>query len=183
MTPTDISDCPKFLEFCQTHGDAVVIELLERIADAQWNGGKGEGVHFSDIHQHNACNHTLSGSIEHAGETLHFIIESGDWNGTVVKQWGSIDDVGVFEPPEPTRFTMVPIDDDLREKNPFMWRAYLSWRKQPRFSELIGKYSYDRHFQPGCATENYWDKKAAERGLKFAFESPEMLYTSTENGS
>lgn len=61
---------------------------LERIADAQW-GGSGDGIHFSDIYQHNACNHTLSGTIVDGDETYGFTIESGDWNGTVVLGWGA----------------------------------------------------------------------------------------------
>lgn len=165
MTKTVDHHCQTFREFAERSGMAVAEGLLERICDAHWNHG-GDGVTFRDIHQHNACNHTLSGSIEHEGETLHFIIDDGDWGGTVVREFGTVDDVGVYEPPKPQRYMFVPADDNLATKRPEMWKMYLWWTKQPWFTEQLGKYHYDRHFQPGCAIEDHYRKWAAERGLK-----------------
>lgn len=140
-------------------------EALERICDAHWNSG-GEGVKFRDIHQHNACNHTLSGTIEIDGTEYGFIIQNGDWNGTVVDKWGLADDVGTYKPEPPTLFTFVPMDDTLRTSKPHMWQVYLAWRKEKWFQDKERAYNYDRHFQPGGAIENHYREWAAKKGMK-----------------
>ncbi len=136
-------------------------ELLERIADAQWNGS-GEGVDFSDIHQHDACNHTLSGTIKDGDVTYGFIIESGNWNGTVVHEWGHPDDVGFYKPDPPGEMlTFIP-NRILNERE---LRAYLAWREEEWFKEKARSYLYDRHFQPGGLIERHYSKWAAGKGL------------------
>ena len=96
----------KFDEFCKRFGDDAGEEILTRICDAHC--GSGNGVHITDVYRHNACNHTLTGHIEHAGETFHFVVHSGDWNGTDVEEFGTIDEVGAYDPPKPTLYTFVP---------------------------------------------------------------------------
>lgn len=145
-------------------------EVLDRIANAQWslgsNGGLVDGVTLLDIQQHNACNHTLSGVIEVDGESYGFIIDSGDWNGTVVRAWGDPDDVGVAPEPEQSEpITFVPRSAALSITSPAMWRVYLAWRKEPWFREMERSYNYDRHFHPGSKTERHYREKAGRRGL------------------
>lgn len=151
-------------------------EALERIANAQWtlgnDGGTHDGVTMLSVYQHNACNHTLSGTVEVDGQTYGFIIDSGDWNGTVVQAWGDPEDVGVApepEPPEPRAF--VPRDDDLAWKRPGMFGVYMAWRKETWLKDLERSYNYDRHFAPGGKTESYYREKAAKRGLKTGYLS------------
>ena len=157
-----------FEAFEAEYGQAVATETLERIGDAHWNGGKGEGVTFWDINQHNACNHTMSGTIEVQGKTFGFIIESGDRNGTVIKGWGDPDDVGTFEPIKPTMYTFVPRDSDLKEKRPEMYGVYLLWRKEPWFKEKERALNYDRHFAPGLKTDEYYRTWAESKGLRIS---------------
>jgi hypothetical protein len=165
-----ISHCKeneRFAEFCEKYGDEAGLHLMEEIADAQFSG-KSDTIRFSDIYQHNATNHTLSGRVDFRGEEYHFIIESGDWNGTVVKEFETIDEVGVFEHPKPTIYTMVPANPFLEQENPSMWKVYLTWKEEPWFTEMVRKYSYDIHFQPGGYVSDYWGKQAAKKGLRFA---------------
>lgn len=146
-------------------------EIAERICDAHWNQRKAKdyGVSFIDIHQHNACNHTLTGIVEVSGERCGFVVESGDWNGFVVKEYGPAEEcsqVYSYEPPPETRFMFVPTDDNLQENRPGMYQVYLQWKKTKWFQEKLGGYHYDRHFQPGFAIENHYKKWALEKGLK-----------------
>ena len=147
----------------------VAPEVLERICDAHWNG-KGDGVVFLDVYQHNACNHTLSGTIDVAGTIYGFIIDNGDWGGTVVRAWGDPEDVGVYRHPEPVSLrTFIPIDDRLSVTNPESYRLYLRLRTLPWFQEKERNYNYDRHFQPGGSIEEYYSKWAATRGMKTGY--------------
>jgi hypothetical protein len=144
-------------------------ETLERICEAHWSshGKDADGVHFSDIHTHNACNHTLSGTVDVDGVIYGFVIDSGNNAGTVVREWGPADDVGVYEPGPPVRWTLVPKNPNLKETSPALWSVYLAWQKESWFAKMISDYSYDRHFQPGCQIENHYRALADKRGLKF----------------
>lgn len=145
-------------------------EILERIIDAHCNRG-GPGVIFRDIHQHNACHHTLSGEIDVDGVAYGFIIESGDWNGTVVKEWGLAEDVGTYRPEPPSEpLAFVPINENLHADRPAIFSAYLYWRDgngvAGNIVEQERNYAYNRHFAPGGATEKYYREWAAKFGLR-----------------
>lgn len=143
-------------------------EILEYICDAQWNGGKGEGIHFIDIYQHNACNHTLSGTIDVDGTKYGFIIDNGDLGGTVVREWGLADDVGTYKPEPPGEpLTFVPSG----VLNAGLLKVYHLWRKEAWFKEKERGYLYDRHFAPGCATEKHYREWAAKKGMKIGLLS------------
>lgn len=167
----------KFLEFENRFGTTVAVEVMERIAEAMWNR-EGKGIHFSDIHQINACNHIASGRIEHEGECFGFIIESGDINGTVIHDWGHEDDVGVYQPEPPTIYTFIPADDELKTKRPELYKVFLKWREQQWFKDKEHGYNYDRHFAPGGKTESYYRSWAASKGLKIA---PKDALSDTES--
>lgn len=151
-------------------------DALERICNAQWeNPGLNKPIHgvtFLSIHQHNACNHTLSGTVDIDGVEHGFIIDNGDWNGTEVRAWGDPEDVGMAPEPEPPeQITFLPRDQSLFQTRPEMWRVYLAWRKEPWFREMESGYNYDRHFQPGGYVENHYREKAAKRGLRAGYLS------------
>lgn len=142
-------------------------EIAERIVDAHWNGG-GKGVEFTNIHQFNACNHRMAGTIDVDGEVFGFIVRSGDWGGFEVENYGKMDDVDIYTydaPPE-SRFTFAPTDDNLKENNPMGYALYVYWTAQEWFREKLRNYHYDRHFQPGCAIEKAYRDWAAEKGMK-----------------
>jgi hypothetical protein len=87
-------------------------EILEQICEAAWNGGKGEGVYFTEIENIDCCNQMLYGIVDILGEEYGFIIESGNWNGTVVRKWGLAEDVGLYERTYEEAPTFIPIDPD-----------------------------------------------------------------------
>lgn len=144
---------------------------LERICDAHWNKS-GEGVKFLDIHQHNACNHTLSGTIDVDGVVYGFIIESGDRNGTVVRAWGDPEDVGTYDPgPPPELRTFIPRDPKMHDVNSTNFQLYLLWRKEQWFKEKERAYNYDRHFQPGRLIEGHYRGWAEKKGMTTGYLS------------
>jgi hypothetical protein len=144
---------------------------MERITEAQCSGdGPRYGVHFSTIHQHDACNHTLHGYVTVDGEEMWFTVDSGNWNGFVVRAYGTIDEVSPYDPPKPTRFFLVPTNDNLETDRPGMYKVYLLWTKEKWFQEILSGYHYDRHFQPGGQIENHYRTRAASKGLKIVGE-------------
>jgi len=160
-------DHPAFLSFCEKHGDDVATDFLGRLADMQWSDVRSkDGIAISDVHQHNACNHTISGTFDHAGESFGFVIESGDWAGTVVRDWGPADDIACYDPPKPTVYTYVPNNPTLKFDRPGLWEVFLQWRKQPWFEDKVRGYNYDRHFAPGGKTESYYRDWASSKGLR-----------------
>lgn len=163
-----VATVDKLAKFVADYGEKATEYILQTIVEAFANYGEkgGDGVRFSTVHQLNACNHVLVGHVEHDGTEWHFIIEVGDWNGTLVRDFGTVDEVSTYEPPVPTRFTFVPSNDNLKMDHPEMYKVYLWWREQPWFTEQIQKYQYDRHFQPGGAIEKHYSDWAAAKGLK-----------------
>lgn len=140
--------------------------VLERICDAFYElcgyTGSSDGVTLLDVHQHNAVNHTLSGTVDVDGTIYGFIVENGDWNGTVVRRWGDPEDVSVYQPEPPGEpLTFVP---DWNA-SPSTIAAWHTLRRTAAFTEKVGAYAYDRHFAPGGATEKHYRAWAAERGL------------------
>lgn len=170
-----------FDAFCDKYGDSAGQEVLERICSAHYNGD-GEGVHLSNVHRHNACNHTYTGYVEYAGETFHFVIHSGDWNGTDVQEFGTIDEVECYEPPKPTLYTFVPRNPLLKFEKPAMWNVYLLWREEEWFKNKVRGYNYDRHFAPGVKTEQHYREFARSKGLVIApMEEFEYMMSRTES--
>lgn len=147
-------------------------EILERICDAGWNKEDTKDIVFTDIYTHNACNHTYSGTIMVSGIKHAFVIESGDRNGTVVKQWGDPDKVTEFDhgpPPEPRTF--IPKDSALSVNSPALFKVYAMWRTQEWFMEKERSYNYDRYFQPGSQIETHYSDWASKKGLKTGYLS------------
>ncbi len=155
-----------FDAFCARFGEAAGTEVMDRITDAEC-GGSREGITM-DVHRHNACNSTLSGTITHAGEDFGFVIDSGDWNGTLIRQWGPAEDVEPYEPEPPILYTFVPADPSLRERSPGLFKVYLAWAKMDWFKDKVRGYNYDRHFAPGVKTERHYRDWAVSKGLKIA---------------
>jgi hypothetical protein len=146
---------------------------LERIVNAHWSGG-GPGVVFRDVHQHDACNHTLSGTINIGGRVFGFIVRNGNNDGTEVVEWGDADDIGIYEPPPPgeslTSLPTLNIYSD-QERRIRGLTIYALWRKEPWFVEQARKYAYDRHFQPGGFVESHYREWAEKKGVRIGLFS------------
>lgn len=151
--------------FEAAHPD-LATSICERIGDALWNHQRGtrDGLTIRDVHQHDACNHTISGAIEFDldGELVYreFIFRSGNMGGDDMIEWG--EDVGMYEPPEPDPMVFGPGPGaDYR----LIAQVYPLWRKEKWLQDLESGYNYDRHFAPGGKTESHYRQKAAQRGL------------------
>ena len=139
-------------------------EILESITEAGWAGKDSFGVRLSDVYQINACNHVYSGTITHEGTEYGFVVESGDRNGTMVREWGLSENVGTYEPKPVEPLTFIP--KNWATLSPAMKGVYKVWRKEIWFVEMEKSYNYDRHFQPGCVIESHYKSLAAKKGLE-----------------
>lgn len=157
-------DCHQFEEFCEQHNAQFIEELLEEMTEA-WLGGKDtDRVTIFEDFRHDAINYTITGVVTIGEESYGFIMDSGDRAGTVIRGWGKPEP---YEPPKPTMYTLVPVDRNLEQTNPAMWKVYLEWQKQDWFKKLISDYMYDKHFAPGSKTESHYRGEAAKHGLMF----------------
>jgi hypothetical protein len=152
--------------FIGRFGEDAFEDALQRLTDMQWNGQRQVGdFTLDDVHQINACNHVITGIFTLAGESFTVIFESGDRNGTDVISFGASDDIGPYKPEPPVVFTFVPRDPLLKVKNPGMYLVYLAWTQTDWFKAKVRGYNYDRHFQPGGKTEDYYRTWAASKGM------------------
>ena len=159
----------RFDDFCSRFGESVGREVLESICDAQC-GASNTGVTITSIHQHNACNHTLTGHITYAGEVFHFVVNNGDWAGTEVVSFGAEEDIDTYIAPTPVRYTFIPNNPLLKTDRPALWSVYLLWREEAWFKEKVLGYNYDRHFAPGVKTETHYANFAKSKGMIIAPE-------------
>ena len=162
-----MSDCKEFAAFCEKIGNDAAVEFLEELCDMEWNHEKkSKRISIYDTYRHDMTNYTHSGTFTYEGVEYGFVIDNGNWNGTVVREWGLADDVGIYDPPKPTFYTFVPVNGTLREDSPGMFTVYLDWRKKAWFQDKERGYNYDRHFAPGSKTESYYRDWAATKGMK-----------------
>lgn len=167
MSDIDGPDCKAFTDFCRHKGNDVAINFLEELCDMEWAEDQKRGsICISSTHRHDACNYTHSGTVSIDGIEYGFVIDNGNWNGTVVREWGPADEVGAYDPPNPTVYTFVPTNGTLKEDSPGLWGVYLAWREAVWFKDKERGYNYDRHFAPGVKTEGYYRDWAAAKGLK-----------------
>ncbi len=153
--------------------------MLETICDMAWNHDKTNRdgtIHIWDTYEHDVCNHTHSGTVEHEGIVYGFIIDNGNNDGAVVRKWGLEEDIPTYKPPAPTLFTMIPdhhaisvkadaTAEEFEQAVERMMVIYSAWRKMEWFRDWERSYNYDRHFQPGNMTEvHYRHKPVAGRG-------------------
>ena len=155
-------DCKSFLDFYERYPKETD-ELLDAITNASCNNKSDDIVTIFDRQTINAANHIFEGSVKFNDQEWFFVMDSGDYNGTVIRQW-SLDPVRM-EKHEPVFYTFVPMNQELKEERPAMWGVYLYWRKQAWFKDMERSYNYDRYFQPGTVTENHYREMAKKRGL------------------
>jgi hypothetical protein len=158
-------------------GRNVEEEVLEAIVNSERHRTAKDpvtdhnGVHLSDAFAHDAINYTLSGTITFEGVDYGFIINDGNWNGTSVIEWGLDEDVGSYEPPPPTIYTMIPATNNIRmgyHGYSMFKDVYLAWRKEAWFEKICRDYMYDKHFAPGSKISEHYRGLASKRGMKLA---------------
>lgn len=142
-------------------------EIGERISDAfcclRAQRGTNGNVTLFDVHQHDAINHVLTGTIDVDGQVWGFICEIGNWNGFRMMEWGDHEDVGYYKPPVVEPFILLPNWVGWPEESyRFNVQVYARFLRRTDIVEKIGSYNYDRHFQPGGYIEGRyreWAKK------------------------
>lgn len=170
--------------------EALREEIMTAIAGTAAGWEKDSRVTILDRDQLDAINVRASGIIEVDGKEHWFIVEDGNWNGTVLHAWDHAGEQK-FEYHRPTQWALQPqrhlIDQAIQNgKGPFLvikWDAMLKNRKE--LAEIPGKYAYDRHFQPGGKVEAYWKDAAAKHLFDLvtkeeADETRKRLETATE---
>lgn len=141
----------------------IELEICEAFYSLNARRGKIGRVSINQVQQHNASNHTFGGEIEIDGKFYGFVIDNGDSCGTVVREWDNCD--GYFDEVEPTYYTFIPANPELKETSPIIYGVYLQWRKTEWFQEKERGLNYDRHFAPGIKTEEYYRDWAAAKGM------------------
>lgn len=162
-------------EFVAKYGEGFTDKLIEEVFDCLDDSSKSSRVSVIDKHELNILNHVYEGCVYVGNdeEEWSFQIESGNNNGTVILQWCREEESTPFEPPKPTRFRLVPRNDNLQADKPAMYDVYLGWKNEEWFQDLERSYNYDRHFSPTNKIETHYREKAAARGLKFTCEESE----------
>ena len=184
-------DCKNWQEFSRTLPDEGN-SLLEEISDLAIQYCQGaelfltsNHITITGSHRTDALNYTFTGTVDIAGKTYYFVIESGNRMGTYIERWDDEETATPWEPPEPSYMTFVPprlsylrqcyAEYMLADRKPataeVFWAAidYIRYRDHIRqadwFKDLVQSYNYDRYFAPGPKTENYFREKAAGHKL------------------
>lgn len=171
----------QFEDFAKKYGESIADNTLQTVCEAAYaECGRSkhtyEGVTISAIHRHDAINMTFTGSVIMSDGVIYaFVIEDGDWNGTVVHEWCLEEFAEGYEPPQPNPWCLFPRHAfNLRADKPALWKVYLQWRKEAWFTELERAYNYDNHFAPGVMTSSHYtgpSSIASKRGLVWKTQS------------
>lgn len=144
-------------------------EISERINDAfcilRAQRGTCGNVTLLDVHQEDACNHVLTGTIDFDGQTYGFICEIGNWAGFRMMEWGDHEDIGYYKPPVVEPFTLIPDWSAWSEESyGFRVQVYARFLRRQDVINKLGAYAYDRHFQPGGKVETHYREWATKMG-------------------
>lgn len=142
---------------------ADILTILAEAAQQSYNQPHAEIVTILDRDRIDAINVRAHGIINWRGEEHTFILEDGNWNGTVLHAW---DDDKEFQYHVPQQWAIVPARD-LVDKAimgggaGFLLMKWDAFMTREDVATIPGKYAYDRRVQPGSKVENYWKEKAA----------------------
>lgn len=140
-------------------------DVMQMIAEAAGGWCDHQSVTILDRDRHDAINVTAHGIVVVEGVEHRFIVDDGNWDGTVLRDW---DGDAVFEYHKPTVYALQPearlIDQAIMSgKGPFLlmkWDAMLSNHRD--IADIPRKYAYDRYVQPGIVSERHYREAAAK---------------------
>lgn len=146
--------------------EMVMTEICEAAIDGRGQHGR---VYITNVDHMDVINLCASGSIEIDGTEFWFIVENGNWNGTVLRGW---EEAGQqkFEHHTPTQWALVPRNDLVGDaialgRGPFLVAKWDAMLARADVASIPSKYAYDRHFQPGGKVERHWKDAAAKYGF------------------
>jgi hypothetical protein len=153
--------------FCRDIPESKQDDVMLMIAEAASGWNDHECITILDRDRMDAINVRASGILDWEGREYWFIVRDGNWDGTVLEGWEE-SGVQTFEHHEPTRWALQPrrglVEDAIAAgKGPFLlWKWETMLKNHKEIAEIPGKYSYDRHFQPGGLVEKHWKDAAAK---------------------
>lgn len=150
-------------------------QVMERICESYYGGKDWEGVTITDVFKRNVTNATISGVVEIEGREHDFIIDDGDDNGTVIREWNT----GRTYEPEPRESLVVAprfvSAGGAAEARTMLeeWRAVIDGTSEvgKEIGEAARKYAYDSFFAPGTGAAKTHDDKARAHGYEVVEES------------
>lgn len=153
--------------FCRDIPEPKQEDVMLMIAEAASGWSDHDCITILDRDRMDAINVRASGILDWEGREYSFIVQDGNWSGTVLEAWEEAGDQK-FEYHQPTVWALQPRRDLISDaiangKGPFLlmkWDAVL--KNRPEVAAIPGKYAYDRHFQPGGFVENHWNDAAAK---------------------
>lgn len=139
-------------------------DVMQMIAEAAGGWCDHSSVTILDRDRHDAINVTAHGIVMVEGVEHRFIVDDGNWNGTVLRDW---DGDMVFEHHRPTVYALQPearlIDQAIMSgKGPFLLMKWDAMLRHADIASIPGKYAYDRMMQPGGLIEDHYRKAAAK---------------------
>lgn len=139
-------------------------DVMQMIAEAAGGWCNHSSVTILDRDRHDAINVTAHGIVMVEGVEHRFIVDDGNWNGTVLRDW---DGDMVFEHHRPTVYALQPearlIDQAIMSgKGPFLLMKWDAMLRHADIASIPGKYAYDRMMQPGGLIEDHYRKAAAK---------------------
>lgn len=142
-------------------------DVMVMLSEAAQESCEHDDVTILDRDRRDAINVRAHGIIQFGGEEYTFIIEDGNWSGTVLQSWN---DGREFEHLPHTQWALEPRADIVNNaiakgKERFLlakWDAFLT---RPEVASIPGKYSYDRMMQPGIVVERHWKAEADRYGF------------------
>ena len=142
-------------------------DVLTAIAEAAQGCGNDDRITILEVDRIDAINVRAQGIIEIDDVEHVFIVEDGNWNGTVLHSW---DDDAEFKPAQRSTWALAPRNDLVggalaSGDGKFLIRKWDALLKRPEVSEIPGKYTYDRMMQPGCVIEKHYREAAAKHGF------------------
>jgi hypothetical protein len=156
-------------EFCRLYGE----DRLQQIVEESFGDKPSPGLTFSHIEHHDAINRTIKGYFDHEGEEVCFDVDDGNWNGTVVREFGEDTNLDpptghyarLFDMRPQDQWAALPLRTALID-------LYRSWCKGEvgDFKKTEEAYAYDAHFAPGIKTTNHYSAYASKVGVVIAGE-------------
>jgi hypothetical protein len=141
---------------------------LEAIENAAWDGrGQHGPVYISSVDKHDAINITAEGEVHLTicgkEKEFTFVIESGNYNGTVLRGWEEAGQQEI-EICEPTRWTLAPANLNASSATDLLkrWDEVL---KDPKAGAIPNNYTYDNYVTGGDSTSRHWRQEAAKLGM------------------
>lgn len=149
--------------FCGDVQEAQREDVLTIMSEAA-HGDYHDCIQILERDKIDAINVRLHGIIQ-IGDNKHaFILESGNWRGTVLEAWGGDFE---FKPLQRTEWTLQPTQDLIAEamangRGEFLLKKWDAMVGRPEIARIPRSFAYDVMVQPGLKVQTYWRAQAAK---------------------